>query len=259
MPDPQKTRLTSPLGAARAARRALKRLARPSGAFDASRYFRGDERLRFHNTGTKALRALARSIHAEHKNEWGVEEAIQCADCLIRDSFLEAKGVGIELVGRYRRQFTPRLLARWQRWLAAGHAANWATTDAICGVLIGPLLVIHPSLARRMPGWARHRSLWVRRASAVALIPSARRGMSLDVSYDVAGRLHADTHDLIQKAVGWLLREAGKADPARLERYLRRQGPAIPRTTVRYAIERFSAGRRRDLLESTRPRTSRRI
>lgn len=251
--------MTSPVRVAAGARRALKQLARPSGAFDASRYFRGDHRLRFHNTGTKALRALARSIHAKYKDEWGIDDANQCADCLIRDRFLEAKAVGIELLGRYRRAFTPRLLATWQRWLADGHAANWATTDAICGVLIGPLIVAHPSLAHRMPNWTRHRSLWVRRAAAVGLIPSARRGMLLDVSYDVAARLHADTHDLIHKAVGWLLREAGKTDPVRLEQYLRRHGAAIPRTTVRYAIERFSAARRRDLLEATRPRNSKRI
>jgi 3-methyladenine DNA glycosylase AlkD len=58
--------------------------------------------------------------------------------------------------------------------------------------------------------------------------------------------------DLIQKAVGWTLREAGKADPARLERYLRAQGPAVPRTTLRYAIERFSSEKRTSIMKATR-------
>ena len=62
------------------------------------------------------------------------------ADALIVDRHLEAKAVGIEVVARYRRDFTPRLLAAWKRWLADNHSANWATTDAICGMLIGPLL-----------------------------------------------------------------------------------------------------------------------
>ena len=57
--------------------------------------------------------------------------------------------------------------------------------------------------------------------------------------YAIARRLHADREDLIQKAVGWALREAGKTDMPRLERYLRANGAAIPRTTLRYAIERF--------------------
>ena len=252
MPDSQKDRLSSLDRVAREARRALRRMARPSAEFDARRYFRGDHGLRFHNVGTRAMRDLARSMHAAHKARWGVDDAIACADRLIRDPFLETKSVGIELVGRYRRDFAPRMLDTWKGWLAGGYASNWATTDALCGALIGPLLVTHPSLAPRMRSWSRHSNLWVRRASAVGLIPAARRGLSLDVSYDVASRLHADSHDLIQKAVGWLLREAGKTDPVRLERYLRRHGPDIPRTTVRYAIERFPVARRRNLLAQTR-------
>ena len=86
--------------------------------------------------------------------------------------------------------------------------------------------------------------MWVRRASVVGLIPRARRGESLDLVYDIAGRLHGDQEDLIQKAVGWTLREAGKTDLPRLERYLRANGAAIPRTTLRYAIERFPSRRR---------------
>ena len=68
---------------------------------------------------------------------------------------------------------------------------------------------------------ARHRSLWVRRASAVGVIPLVRRGKALALAYRIARRLHPDQEDLIQKAVGWMLREAGKTDPARLEAYLR--------------------------------------
>src|SRR4029077_3582882 len=95
---------------------------------------------------------------------------------------------------------------------------------------------------------------WVRRASIVGLIPRARRGESLDLVYVIARRLHADGEDLIQKAVGWALREAGKTALPRLERYLRANGAAIPRTTLRYAIERFPEGKRRALLAATKKR-----
>ena len=100
--------------------------------------------------------------------------------------------------------------------------------------------------------WARDRNMWVRRASIVGLIPRARRGESLDLVYEIARRLHADREDLIQKAVGWALREAGKTDMARLERYLRANGAAIPRTTLRYAIERFPPRKRQALLIGTK-------
>jgi 3-methyladenine DNA glycosylase AlkD len=250
MLHPEKTRLIK--NAAADARRQLTRLARPSGDFDASRYFRGGGDLRFHNVGTKAMRALARSIHTAHRDEWSIDEAMGFANLLMADQYLEVKSLGIEVVVRYRRDFTPRLLPMWKRWLARNQSTNWATTDAISCFLIGPLLVKHPELAPEMREWARHRNMWVRRAAAAGLIASARKGCALEVAYDVARRLHADPNDLIQKAVGWLLREAGKADSARLEQYLRTTGAAIPRTTVRYAIERFPEKRRRLLLEQTK-------
>jgi len=244
--------LYSPSRTAAVARRQLKGLARPAGSFDARRYFRGSADLRLHNVGTAAMRQLARTIHQDYAAGWTVDDAVVFADALVADRYLETKSVGIELLARYGRAFTPRLLLVWKRWLASGHAGNWATTDAICGCLIGPLLVSHPPAATKMREWARHRSLWVRRAAAVSLIASVRRGLALSLAYDVASALHTDKEDLIQKAVGWMLREAGKADSARLERYLRQRGPAIPRTTVRYAIERFPPAKRLILLRATR-------
>ena len=235
---------------------ALRRLARPAGGFDAVRYFRGDHGLRFYNVGTANVRSLARSIYDENRSEWSTDEAMRLANRLIRDPHLETKAVGIEVVSRYRRSFTPRLLTPWKRWLAQNLSANWATTDLICGTLIGPLLADHPQLILLMRAWATHRNMWVRRAAAVALIPPMRRGLALDEAYRVAELLHPDREDLIQKAVGWMLREAGKQDPQRLERYLRSNGAIIPRTTLRYAIERFPLAKRRDLLTSTRRKNS---
>jgi 3-methyladenine DNA glycosylase AlkD len=225
---------------------------RPAGAFDAERYFRGDHGLRFYNVGTQAMRTFARSIYLANRDVWSIDDAMAIAGELIADPYLEAKSVGIELVARFRRDFTPKLLPRWKTWLSNNHSANWATTDAICGALIGPLLVRHPGLADQMCAWSHDRNMWVRRASIVGLIPLVRNGVALDVAYAIARTLHRDTEDLIQKAVGWTLREAGKADARRLERYLRANGPSIPRTTVRYAIERFPDAKRRTLLNVTR-------
>jgi len=230
---------------------ALARLGRPTGAFDARRYFRGDHGLRFYNVGTDRMRALARSIFEANRDRWTAPDALAFADTLIQDPYLETKSVGIEVLALYRRTLTMPMLATFKRWLARNDSSNWATTDAICGALIGPLLVRHPEDADRLEPWARHSNMWVRRASVVGLIPLARRGFALDLLYANARLLHGDDEDLIQKAVGWALREAGKADPGRLERYLRQNGRSIPRTTIRYAIERFPESSRRDLLRVT--------
>jgi len=244
---PQKTVAS----AAKAARTALKKLSRPAGQFDASRYFRGEHNLGFYNTGTKPMRALARDIYLAHRDRWSLSDALMFADALMSDRYLEVKAVGLEVLARYRRDFAPVVLVRCKRWLERNRSTNWATTDEMCGVVIGPVLVRHPSLMKQMGGWASHENMWVRRASIVGLLPAIRRGetkAAVDLVYDIAERLHPDPHDLIHKAVGWALREAGKVDPVRLERYLRANVRAIPRTTFRYAIERFKPGKRKQLL-----------
>lgn len=233
-------------------RRELEAHARPAGAFDASRYFRTTEHLEFLNVRTAAVRALARQVAQEHRETWTVDDAIAFADLMIRDPHLEVKGLAIEVLARYRRDFPPSLFATCKRWLARNDAANWATTDLLCGAVLGPLLAADRRLVARVATWSRHRNLWVRRASAVALIALVRRGDALDDGYAVATALRGDKADLIQKAAGWLLREAGKTDPHRLERYLRAGGPSIPRTTLRYAIERFPPDTRGALLAATR-------
>lgn len=237
---------------ARGARRELSKLSKPSGTFDASRYFRGDHDLLFLNVGTACVRRMARDIVSARRGDWTVDHALLFAEELLSDRTLEIKGIAVEVVARFRRQFEPKMLARWKRWLANDYASNWATTDALCGMLIAPLLDRHPELVPEVASWVRHRNLWVRRAAAVSLVAGARRGRHIDVAYDVVAALHDDDADLIQKAVGWLLREAGSTDMARLERYLRAHGAAIPRTTVRYALEKFPAAKRKQLLVATR-------
>ena len=93
--------------AAREARRALARMARPAGDFDSSRYFRGPGDLGFYNVGTAAMRALARSIHARTRHDWSIDDAMAFADALIVGSASRGE------VGRHRgrRALPPRLHA----------------------------------------------------------------------------------------------------------------------------------------------------
>jgi 3-methyladenine DNA glycosylase AlkD len=118
--------------------------------------------------------------------------------------------------------------------------------------VLGPLIRRHPTLTSKLKTWTGKRNLWLRRASAVGIIHSARRGERLDDAYAIAESLFKYPEDLIHKATGWMLREAGKPDPARLESFLLKHGPKIPRTTLRYAIERFPPEKRKTLLEDTK-------
>ncbi len=240
---------------ATAARDVLTQLRRRGSATRAAgmrAYFKRDETVRFFGVALPDVRRMAREVWLARRVTWLVADATRFCDALIRRPEFEAKSVGVLVLARWHRQFPRGLLRRVRAWLSTGHCASWAAVDLVAPSLITPLLDRYPELERDVTRWTVARSLWVRRAAAVTFVPFARRGRSLDAAYTVAAALVPDRHDLIHKAVGWLLREAGKTDPRRLERFLLERGPTIPRTTVRYAIERFPPEARARLLRATR-------
>lgn len=228
----------------------LRRAGRPERARGAAAYFKSYEKLKFFGVDSPTVRRLARTVNLEQKN-WSLREALSFAELMIARPELEAKGVGICLLGAYRDQFTPALLPAARRWLQR-YCTDWASTDTLCGEVLAPFFARFPGIVSRLHPWRNSRDLYVRRASAVALVPHARRGAFLDEAYDAALALGGEPHHLLQKAAGWLLREAGKTDMARLERFLRKHGQELGRTTVGYAIERFPPDRRAALLAATR-------
>ena len=125
-------------------------------------------------------------------------------------------------------------------------------TDALGTFVIALYLRQFPETLPQLKSWTRAKNLWLRRAAAVSLVPLARKGERLDETYAIAERLFNYPEDLIHKATGWVLREAGKTDQVRLRNFLLQHGAQIPRTALRYAIERFPEAERKRLLSLTR-------
>lgn len=116
---------------------------------------------------------------------------------------------------------------------------NWDLVDLSCYPLLGEWLkdrdrTLLYELARD------GKTLWERRIGMVSTLQLIRAG-ELDDTYAIAGIFlgEAGLHDLLQKAVGWMLREAGKRDEARLKEWLEPRASTMPRTMLRYAIEKF--------------------
>lgn len=230
----------------------LRRAANRDAARSLRSFFKPREKVFFYGVKTPELRRIERSLYLAIRKSWSYADALAFCDHLLGDRYMETKSLGMMLLSRYRRDFQESLLTRAHSWLKANLCDNWALTDALCALILSPLLEKSPRLVAKIRPWSRSANLWVRRAGVVALVKSARQGRHLDSAYQVATRCCQTRQDLMHKAVGWLLREAGKTDAARLERYLLSHGPAVPRTTVRYAIERFPEKRRRAILERTR-------
>jgi 3-methyladenine DNA glycosylase AlkD len=170
----------------------------------------------------------------------------------LRDPRLEVKITGILFLACFARYIQPEVFASAQRWIESDRCSSWAVIDALCGDVLAVVLQRHTTAVASIHAWVDSPVLWLRRAAMVTLVKPARHGLFLDETYRLAGKLLCDPEDLVQKAVGWLLREAGKTDADRLHAYLQKHGQRCARTTLRYAIERFPDAVRRHLLESTR-------
>lgn len=123
---------------------------------------------------------------------------------------------------------------------------NWDLVDLSAPHVVGAYLSNQP----RTPLYQLicSHSLWERRIAMVATLHFIRQG-DFDDTLQLAGHLLSDREDLMHKASGWMLREVGKRDQARLENFLDRHGRNMPRTMLRYAIERFPEGLRQVYLK----------
>lgn len=240
----------SPQDLARRTRAALKAMADPVKARGAERYFKGT--VKCYGVASPDVRDLDAELYGLVKGDWTYAEAVELCDILFADSELEAKAIGGLILARFKRSYPPAFFAKVKSWLAADRLANWASVDVFCTDAMAAFLERYPGHIRKIKSWAFHPNRWVKRASLVSFIRHARRGRFLDEIYGISASIFPVDDDLIHKANGWLLREAGKTDPARLEAFLLAHGPAIPRTTLRYAIERFPEAKRKAVLLRTK-------
>ena len=240
-PDPRKTALEM--------LELMRSRADKSKALSYQRFFK--EPVDFFGIDTPASRGIQRDLLRSVGKAWTIRDAVRFCQVMVRDPHLEARAMGFQLVARFVDEASPELLPLVRKWLERS-CGNWALVDSLAPSVLAPLVDRHRELIPEVVDWTASPNQWVRRGAAVAFVPLARRGRHLATAYRIATRLFGDKEDLMHKAVGWLLREAGRTDMQRLTKFLLANGTRMPRTTVRYAIERFPESERRRLLAATR-------
>jgi 3-methyladenine DNA glycosylase AlkD len=131
-----------------------------------------------------------------------------------------------------------------------GYINNWDLVDLSAPQIVGAYLADKDK--KPLYGLARSKSLWERRISIIATFNFIKEG-NFKETLSLAEMLLADKHDLIHKAVGWMLREVGKrGGQEKLEQFLNYYAPQMARTTLRYAIERFPEKLRQKYLAFSR-------
>ena len=150
------------------------------------------------------------------------------------------------LVDQYGRGDAKQRAAIYKLYMAStDRINNWDLVDSSAPQIVGGQLATRS----RKPLYrlAKSKSVWERRIAILATYHFIRMGEFND-TFALTESLLDDKHDLIHKAAGWMLREVGKRDRAALEDFLRKHAAKMPRTMLRYAIERFEPAVRRRYL-----------
>lgn len=132
--------------------------------------------------------------------------------------------------------------------LAKKHINNWDLVDLSSHSIIGEYIRMQSQTDTLLKKLAHSKNLWERRIAIVSTYAFIRSG-EIGPTLMIAEILLRDTHDLIQKAVGWMLRESWKREPEKVEAFLMHYKSAMPRTALRYAIERMPEMQRKEFMQ----------
>ena len=202
------------------------------------------EEVRSHGWYTADLRRYARALHKELAPNQPL--LLDAAERLFAGPVLEEKALAVTMLEPSLTRFGAAEFARFERWL--GKVSSWADHDALAMFLIGPMLVADPARVKRPLRWAASPNRWRRRAAAVSLIHGIRRGLFYDEAVAVTVRLIADRDDMVQKGLGWMLREWAKHDPKAALPVLMEIRARASRLVLRTACEKLTPALRQRVL-----------
>jgi 3-methyladenine DNA glycosylase AlkD len=157
---------------------------------------------------------------------------------------LEEGAMVCHLARKFHREFGASEFKRFEGWIDQ-YVSNWAHCDGIASWLMAGCIENDPSLRDKLARWTRSKNRWKRRASAVSFLQEGKKGRSIDFIFDVSQRLEHDPDVMVQKGVGWLLKETYPARPEETVEFLRLH--SFPRLVVRYAAEKMTASDRAEL------------
>lgn len=241
---PKRTAKSAPPKTLPAARAALRASAEPDRGEVSASFFKtgpGDygEGDRFLGVTVPNLRRISREFSA-----LSLDATLE----LLHSTWHEERSLALLILVRGYERGTPAERSRIHRAYLANtrHINNWDLVDCSAAQIVGGQGFESKSLAV-IRDLAKSKSLWEKRIAMIATFYFIKKG-DVGPAIEIAGRLVNDGHDLIHKAVGWMLREAGARDLSAEERFLAKHCRTMPRTALRYAIEKFPEARRKQYL-----------
>jgi 3-methyladenine DNA glycosylase AlkD len=169
---------------------------------------------------------------------------------LLNSKWHEIRMTGLVILAeQYRKGNKKKKKEIFEFYLAhTGAINNWDLVDVSAHKIVGQYLFENrPKVNSVIKKLSNSKNMWQRRIAMVATFPFIKAN-ELDLTYELGEKYLPEEHDLMHKVTGWLLREAGKRDMARLEEFIKNHYSEFPRTALRYAIEKFPEFKRKKLL-----------
>jgi len=136
----------------------------------------------------------------------------------------------------------------FERWLDQ-YVGDWGSCDDFCTHAFGHLVFVFPALIPDVKAWLPSADRWFRRGAAVVMIYGNRRGENLEPAFEIADQLLMDEDYLVQKGYGWMLKEISKTEPVQVFDFVMERKAFMPRTALRYAIEKLPPELRQKAME----------
>jgi 3-methyladenine DNA glycosylase AlkD len=195
--------------------------------------------------------AFVGKIAKEHFNEIrnkDKKDIFALCEELFRSDYCEESFIASAWAYMLRNNYSEDDFFIFERWIEI-YVNNWAKCDTLCNHTVGTFIETFPAYVENLKLWTASDNRWMRRASAVTLILPARKGNFLKDVFEISDSLLKDKDDLVQKGYGWMLKEASKAHQQEVFEYVIKNKKDMPRTALRYAIEKFPKDLRAKAME----------
>lgn len=201
------------------------------------------ERVIFHGVKAAIVSKIARQRFREIKH-LSKQEIFSLCEELLKSDYGEEAFIAFDWAYRLHDKYEPGDFILFEKWLD-NYVNNWAKCDTLCNHTIGAFIERYPQYIENLKRWAKLENRWLKRASAVTLIIPAKQGKFLGDIFQIADILLQDKDDLVQKGYGWMLKEASRMHQKEVFDYVMRNKRTMPRTALRYAIEKMPQDLRR--------------
>ncbi len=196
---------------------------------------------------TPEVRKISAKYFKEIK-DLSKKEILDLCKELLESGYSEEGGIAFDWAYRVKSQYEQSDFNLFKFWLEK-YVHSWASCDSLCTGAFGEFILQFPEFISKVKKWTELESRWFRRASAVIMINSVRKKERLDTIFEIADRLLLDEEDLVQKGYGWMLKEASNHYPEEVFNYVMKNRQEMPRTALRYAIEKLSPELRREAMK----------